>query len=612
MDYFPNLDGRVVALDTESTGLSFIHDKLFALSIAFRGENNKLESYYFDLRRGQALQWAQLAFKNVKTVFGHYFKHDMAFCREAKILIPRARVDCTMIREFLIDENKYTYSLDDLGMKYFERKKLDIWPELAAMFGGKPDKETQAPNLWRAPFELVEKYALIDASLCFEIYEVQEPILIREDLGRIHKVERELLPVVVDMERGGVPTDPKRARIASNDMTKIIYTKQKELNVIAGYEVNANSPPQTKKLLGVHQRDDGHWYTADNLKLEKTATGAASLDQVRLQQCTLPAAQLIADLRGFIKARDTFLNTYILEKSHNGIIHASINQTRTEDGNGIYTGRLSISDPALQQIHKRNKALAAIVRACFIPDDDCDWVCFDWSQKDFRVFAHFLNDVRINEAYATDANMDFHALVSGITGLPRDRDQKTGGANAKQVNLACVFGMGPGELAKQCNLPYTVSKAGYLVAGAQAKEMFAKYHNAIPGVRKLQNSVESVAKKRGYIRTMLGRRVRFPNGRGAHKAAGLLYQTTAADAMKVKLVELHKLIEDTSDWPSRLMVCVHDEFDVSVDKSAQGSEWYDEMRHLLERFDGNLTPMKYRIPIRADFGSGPNWWEASK
>lgn len=612
MDYFPNLDGRVVALDTESTGLSFIHDKLFALSIAFRGENNKLESYYFDLRRGQALQWAQLAFKNVKTVFGHYFKHDMAFCREAKILIPRARVDCTMIREFLIDENKYTYSLDDLGMKYFERKKLDIWPELAAMFGGKPDKETQAPNLWRAPFELVEKYALIDASLCFEIYEVQEPILVREDLGRIHKVERELLPVVVDMERGGVPTDPKRARIASNDMTKIIHTKQKELNVIAGYEVNANSPPQTKKLLGVHQRDDGHWYTADNLKLEKTATGAASLDQVRLQQCTLPAAQLIADLRGFIKARDTFLNTYILEKSHNGIIHASINQTRTEDGNGIYTGRLSISDPALQQIHKRNKALAAIVRACFIPDDDCDWVCFDWSQKDFRVFAHFLNDVRINEAYATDANMDFHALVSGITGLPRDRDQKTGGANAKQVNLACVFGMGPGELAKQCNLPYTVSKAGYLVAGAQAKEMFAKYHNAIPGVRKLQNSVESVAKKRGYIRTMLGRRVRFPNGRGAHKAAGLLYQTTAADAMKVKLVELHKLIEDTSDWPSRLMVCVHDEFDVSVDKSAQGSEWYDEMRHLLERFDGNLTPMKYRIPIRADFGSGPNWWEASK
>lgn len=142
--------------------------------------------------------------------------------------------------------------------------------------------------------------------------------------------------------------------------------------------------------------------------------------------------------------------------------------------------------------------------------------------------------------------------------------------------------------------------------------MFGKYHNAIPGVRALQSSVESVAKSRGFIRTQLGRRIRFPHGHGAHKAAGLLYQSTAADAMKTKAVELHDYLTGQPEYMGRLQLLVHDEFDANLLPEALENGVKDEMTTLLERFDGEQTPLKFRIPIVADHGHGSDWWEASK
>lgn len=150
------------------------------------------------------------------------------------------------------------------------------------------------------------------------------------------------------------------------------------------------------------------------------------------------------------------------------------------------------------------------------------------------------------------------------------------------------------------------------MAGPEAKALFGKYHSNIPGVRKLQNSVESVAKSRGYIHTQLGRRIRFPDGYGSHKAAGLLYQATAADAMKIKAVELTEFLASQGGYVGRLQCLVHDEFDSNLTEDFLHSPAMADMTALLERFDGEQTPMKFRIPIVADHGFGPNWWEASK
>lgn len=626
---FPNLTGRIVAGDFEATGLQYWKgDHAFGLAVAYR-DCGTIRSHYFDLRYPEALAWAQTALVDVKLWVNHYIKYDCHMARESGIRYPRARTHCTMIREALIDENKYEYGLDVVAIKYLKRGKVkEIYADLARMFGGAPTREAQIQNLANAPESMVSPYAQEDAVLALEVWEAQQPILETEDLLRVHALEMRLLQVIIDMERDGIRVDTDRAMQAHRKLNMLVRDTQKMLDQLAGYPVNANSGPQVHKLLGVHRKADGYWYTADDLKLEsnpasrteikkaileeRPAVGSPSLDSVKMQQCKLPAAQMIVDLRGLIKARDTFIEQYMLNMSHNGYVHASFNQTRTEDGNGIYTGRISISEPALQQIHKRNKVMAAIIRACFIPDEDTEWVCYDWSQMDFRMFAHFLRDIRINEAYEKDPDTDFHALAAQITGLPRDRDQKTGGANAKQVNLACVFGMGAGELAKQCNLPYTVAKAGYLVAGPEAKAMFGKYHQAIPGVRKLQNSVESVAKSRGHITTQLGRRIRFPHGHGAHKAAGLLYQATAADAMKVKAVEVYEALASYPEYPGRLGLLVHDEFDHMMTPAAFDMGVDRDIRELLQRFDGDKTPLKFRIPIRADFGRGSDWWLASK
>lgn len=627
---FPNLRGRVVAGDTEGTGIDFNRDAMFGIAISYRenGPGSRIIEHYFDTRYQEVRTWMETAFVDVKLWVNHYIKYDAHMMREQKFRYPRSRLCCTMIREAIIDENQYEYGLDLIMNKYLGRGKREPWAALAAMFGGLPTKDAQIKNLALAPEALVADYAKGDSTGALEVYEKQEDVIVAQGLERVHALEMRLLPIIIDLEYRGVRVDLDRARQAHRQLNSMAWAKQHTLDKMVGEKVNAGSPIQAKKILRVHQRDDGHWYTGDGLRLEtnppsvteykkaraenRAAQGTPKLDSVRMQQCTLPEAQLIVDLRGIAKARDTMVEQYMINMSYEGYVHASFNQTRTEDGNGIYTGRISISDPALQQIHKRNKAMAAIVRACFVPDDGEEWGCYDWRQMDFRLFAHFLNDLRINDLYAKDPLTDFHKLAADLTGLPRDRDQKTGGANAKQINLACVFGMGAGQLAKQCNLPYTQDPRGFLVAGPEAKTMFGKYHRAIPGVRKLQNSVEGVAKSRGHITTQLGRRIRFPHGHGAHKAAGLLYQATAADAMKIKMCEAYDFLESLPNYCGRLLMTVHDEFDNSLTPEFFERGYEKDYQAILERFDGEITPMKFRIPIRADFGRGANWWEASK
>lgn len=499
------------------------------------------------------------------------------------------------------------------------------------MFGGKPDKETQAPNLVRAPKELVAQYANIDTSNALLIWQKQQEELYLEDLMPVHEMEMDLLKVVVEMERGGVRVDVDKAAVAIGQLKKEIRKSQKALDRLVGKPINVNSAPQVKVLMGVHKDDNGQWRTKDGVLLEPTESGnSGSLKTEKLYQSQLPEARLIAEIRAMMKAQG-MLETHVIGSNHKGYVHASINQTRTEEGDGTYTGRFSITDPALQQIHKRNKKMAAIVRACFIPDEGCEWGCFDWSQKDFRVFAHYVNDPAINAIFANNPAADFHTLVADITGLPRDRDQKTGGANAKQVNLAMVFGMSAGRLAKECFLPYTVQGfcrtcrtnvtrnpcpgCGIEVKlwfkpGPEADELFGKYHAKIPGANRLKESVKSVAESRGYIKTQMGRRLRFPNGRGAYKAAGILFQSQAAESMKWKIVEVNKYIQAYPEI-GRLMLVVHDEFDFSL-RMARDRKHDAEIKRILETFDGISSPLKYRVPILSDYGVGPSWWEASK
>jgi DNA polymerase I-like protein with 3'-5' exonuclease and polymerase domains len=609
---FPRLrDYDRIAYDTETTGLKWWSDRIFGVSVSTPEGND----WYWDIRKQpQALEFLRDEIPQCKLVICHNAKFDWHMSREIGIYLPEDRVDDTMIRAALIDEHLMSYDLDSLGKKYVGvGKDGDIWEDLAKLFGGKATKNAQIGNLPRAPASLVGRYAKQDTRAALLLWEWQRGEIEQQGLGRVCTLERELLPVIVEMETGGVKVDVEKAERAVKDIDRQAYSAQHELNNLAGFEVNPNPSNSIKQLFNPKKNEDGVWVVRDGTIVSTTPAGAPSIDAEALRSMKDPAAALILKLRKLIKTRDTFLKGHILGYHHDGIIHANYNQTKSDNDLGTGTGRLSVNSPALQQIHKRDADIASVVRALFLPDSKRDdWVCNDWAQMDFRVFAHYVNDDRILDMYAKDPDTDFHKLAADLTGLPRS-PRFSGDPNAKQINLGLVFGMGQGKLAAEMGLPYTVETDAkgktWTKPGIEAMEVFDKYHAAIPGVQDLLKNASSVAKSRGFVKTIMGRHIRFPRGQFTHKAGGLIFQGSAADALKVKLIELHKYLK-SEDCGARLLLNVHDEFDTSIPKDRHDIR--EGVTRIVTNFDGTSSPIKFRVPVRTDQGTGPNWWEASK
>lgn len=620
MSNFPDLSQYpIVSLDSETTGLQWWKDSIFGFSVS-AGDND----WYWDVRKEpRAIEWLRDEVRRIKLLTLHNAKFDWHFFREVGVEFVDGRVHCSMIRAALIDEHRLTYDLDSLARDYTDRRKTeDIYEKLAELFGGKATKHAQITNLPRAPVALAGRYAKDDTRAGLHLWHAQEKLIVEQDLQRVHDLEMNLLPRIVRMERRGVRVNVLGAEKAVEDLDRRTKVMQRELDKQAGFAVNPNPSGSIKKLFQPEKKsidgtDAWQWVAKDGTILQSTEAGAPSLDADALRAMTDPAAAMILSLRKLIKARDTFLKGHVLSNHDEGIIHANYNQTKSEGDVGTSTGRLSVNSPALQQIPKRDKELGEIVRSIFVPDNrECDWVCNDWAQMDFRVFSHYVRDPTILKMYEDDPDSDFHKIAAGLTGLPRSASY-AGEPNAKQINLGLVFGMGKGQLAAEMHLPYTIQrqldrdgkvKKEWKKPGPEAEAVFEKYHSAIPGVGRLLENASSVAKSRGHVLTMMGRRIRFPRGMFVHKAGGLIFQGTAADALKVKLCELDDYLESTGC--AHLLLNVHDEFDTNVPKGREDIR--QEISRIVTKFDGIDTPMKFRVPIRTDQGVADNWWDACK
>jgi len=324
-----------------------------------------------------------------------------------------------------------------------------------------------------------------------------------------------------------------------------------------------------------------------------------------------PLAAKILDLRKSIKLRDTFIRGHVIGSADgDGYVHTSFNQARNDADAGTVTGRLSSTGPALQQITKRDKNNARILRAMFLPDPGDMWLCEDYSQVDFRCAAHLQNDPGVLAAYAENPSLDYHQIVSDMTGIPRNPPY-AGAPNTKTINLGLSFGAGQGKLAFMMGMPYSIKeykgKMMY-VGGDESVKVFESYHKKLPSTKTFMKKAENVAKETHYVRTQLGRRLRFPRGMGAHKAAGLLYQAYAADLHKIGLVEVDRFIRENK-ISARLLMSCHDEIGVSMqddqDLAAQIMRVYTD-------FNSPGSRIKMNVPILASSSVGPNWWEASK
>lgn len=613
MSRFPNLlDYPVVCYDTETTGLDWWKDRIFGVSISVEDRD-----FYWDIRREpEVIEWLREDVPRFRKLTAHNAKFDWHFSRELGIRFPEGRVFCTMIRAALIDEHRMTYDLDSVGKDCVGvGKDGNIYEELAALFGGKPTKSAQIGNLPKAPVALAGRYAKQDTRTGLLLYHWQDEQIEQQKLTRVHALEMALLPAVVRMEHGGVQVDVSRAECAVAELDKQTRIGQKALDAHAGFPINPNPSGSIHRLFEPKEERDAAgnrlWRLIDGTVAGTTDAGKASIDADCLRRMVHPAASMILDLRKQIKARDTFLKGHVLGNHHNGYIHANINQTKSEGDVGTGTGRLSINGPALQQIPKRDKLMASIVRSVFIPDHGQQWVCNDWAQMDFRVFAHYVNNGDILQLYRNDPDTDFHQLTADMTGLPRS-PRFAGDPNAKQINLGLIFGMGQGTLAEEMRLPFTIEPNGrggtWKKPGPEAEAVFETYHNNVHGVRDLLKDASSVAKSRGHVLTMMGRRIRFPRGMFVHKAGGLIFQGTAADALKVKLVELDQYMQSIGD-DARLLLNVHDEFDHSIAPGRQDVR--DGINRIVTSFGPDDT-MHFRVPVRTDQGIGPDWHEASK
>ena len=609
---FPNLaQYPMVAFDTETTGLDWRTDQVFGFSISTPDGKD----YYWDIRQTpKAVDWLAAELPKVPLVVNQHMKFDIHMSREMGVHLDPAKCDCTMIRAALINEHLRKYDLASLAKKYLKTvlKDEQIYIELAELFGGKPTRTVQVKNFPRAPVEMMSRYAKQDTRTALELWLWQKEEIEKQGLQQVCELERRLFPHVVEMERLGIRVDLDEAERRMDELDVRVKDLQAQLNSVAGFEINPNPSGSIHKLFDPKKNKDDVWVANDGTILESTDAGNASINADALKRMKHPASKLILRTRKLIKARDTFIGGHIIGHAINGYVHPNINQTKGDETGGTGTGRLSYTDPALQQIPARDKEIAALVRPVFLPDPGQDWAYGDLDQHELRIFHHYVNNPKIIEAYQNSPNLDGHQEVADLTGLPRNAPE-VGGPNAKQLNLGMIFCMGTGHMAADAGLPFTWDEfendQGELIrfqrSGEEGEEMVEKYHRMVPGVREIAKKAKSIAKSRGYVKTILGRHIRFPRGYGVRKASGLVYQGSSADLNKLNICIISEYLK--SECPeSRLLLNIHDEYSMSMVRDKKSIGHLQELRRLIED-----KPM-LRVPIRIDFSQpSANWWDAT-
>ena len=517
----------------------------------------------------------------------HNAMYDVCWLRAMGFKI-NGRILDTMIAASLIDENRMRYDLNSLCRDYIYQSKNEYTLQEAAKSWGVDPKQ----EMYKLPAMYVGEYAEKDAALTLQLWQTFKKELDTQDIWKIFEMETDLTPCLVDMRFKGVRVDEEEAE----KLKKMMVREEKELL------------HSVKKETGI---DVQIWAAASIAQVfnylkepydvtEKTK--APSFTKNFLSNHSNATIKKIAGAREINKAHTTFIDA-ILKHVHRGRIHADINQIRGDTG-GTITGRFSYSNPNLQQIPARNKDLGPIIRRIFIPEEKCEWGCFDYNQQEPRLVVHFASITNlygvddIVEEYKKD-KADFHKIVADMADIPRSQ--------AKTINLGLFYGMGKAKLQAQLG-----------VSKEQAEDLLSKYHAKVPFVNTLLKSVMRRAQDRGQIRTLLGRLCRFhlwePNAFGIHKAlsheAALaehgpgikraytykalnkLIQGSAADMTKKAMIDLYK----EGIIPH---IQVHDELDISIENS--------EQKDKIKRIMDNVVDLE--IPNKVDYECGDNWGE---
>jgi len=618
-----DLETRDPDLKTKGSGSIIGNGEVVGIAVAVDGYKN-----YFPIAHGtgpnmdrdRVLRWFKDICESPATKIFHNAMYDVCWIRNLGIKINGLIID-TMIAASLIDENRFSYTLNSLSWIYLNKGKNESLLNKAAKERGLDPKA----DMWKMPASEVGAYAEEDAALTLELWNYFKRIIIEDDLQNVFNLETDLFPCLVDMRHLGVRVDIEKASQLKTAMAV------KEENLLQQIKIETGVDTQIWAARSIAE-------VFDKLKLpynRTEKTGSPSFTKNFISSHDHPVVRMIAEARKINKVSTTFIDT-ILKHSHNGRIHADINQIRSDDG-GTVTGRFSYSNPNLQQIPARDPDTGPLIRSLFIPEEDCTWGTFDYSQQEPRLVAHYAlrfgydTAQIIADSYENDPSTDFHQIVADMAKIDRKE--------AKTINLGLFYGMGKAKLQNELG-----------VTKEKADELFNQYHDRVPFVKELMTGVMEAAQDNGRIKTLLGRRCRFPKYepilRGSdwgtfvpaqdhdtilelqkmgpyeldddgkvlldaelkpkknywyrnpirraftYKALNKLIQGSAADMTKKAMVDLYKegLLAH---------IQIHDELDFSIESETQA----DKIKEIMEQ------AVDLKVPNKVDYEKGPNWGE---
>lgn len=525
-----------------------------------------------------------------KKIF-HNAQYDLGWLQAMGMTVNGEIID-TMVAAAIIDENRWSYSLNNLARDYLGEIKAETDLNEAAKDHGIDPKA----EMWKLPAEHVGFYAEQDARLTYLLWQRFKHEIVTQNLTTIWELESKLLPILIKMRQRGVRVDVDKANRLTVEFASQEKVLLQKINKLVGKDVDIWAARQIGEAF-------------DKLKIEyprTEKTGEPSFTQNWLHNSKHQISQLIVQAREINKFHNTFL-AGILKYEHKGRVHAEINQLRSDSG-GTVSGRLSMSNPNLQQLPARNKEFGPKIRGLFLPEEDHKWGSFDYSQQEPRMVVHYAASIgegyegsqELVRAYA-NASADFHQTIAELVGIERSQ--------AKTIGLGLMYGMGKNKLANSLGL-----------SKEEAEVLISKYNRKVPFVKLLSDRCMKKANDEGIIRTKKGRKCRFDMWEtkdfGLHtaetfenavakygkdgikraftyKALNRLIQGSAADQTKQAIVSCY----EAGYLP---ILQIHDELCFNV---KAGDEL--KIKEIME------TCMEFKVPSVVDISIGDDFGQAS-
>ncbi|HUG18549.1 MAG TPA: DNA polymerase I, partial [Planctomycetaceae bacterium] len=511
------------------------------------------------------------------TIVNQNIKYDMIVLKRIGIEVNGLGLD-PMVGDYLLDAGARSHSLDTLAEKYLDHKMIPIGDLIGK---GKTQKQ-----MFDVDIEQASRYAAEDADVALELSEIIESLLKQEGLWDLYwDLERPLIAVLCSMEFAGIRVDPDELRKQSVELGYRLKTLIGEIHAIAGREFNIDSPKQLRTIL----------FDELGLPVQKRTKTGPSTDQDVLEILAsmheLPAK--VIEHRQLSKLKGTYLDALpALINPETGRIHASFNQVVAA------TGRLSSSDPNLQNIPIRREE-GRRIRKAFLPAEDT-WrlLCADYSQIELRMLAHFSQDPELLEAY--QHGQDIHTAVAAeVFGVDPEAVDSSQRRIAKAVNFGVIYGQSPFGLASSLGIPQT-----------EAAEFIDNYFTRFSRVEQFLSELLETCLKTGYATTILGRRrkiegIKNVSGRQRNMpertAINTVIQGSAADLIKRAMIQVDYKLRESPELGCMLLQ-IHDELVFECPE-----EKLTELAVLVRR--EMESAMDLSVPLVVDLASGPNWYD---